>query len=88
MKRTRFTEEKIIAILKEAEAGAAVKDLCRRHGMSAGSFYSWRAKYGGMEVSDAKKLRALIDENARLKKLVADLSLDNQMLKDVNGKKW
>lgn len=88
MKRKRFTEEQIIAILKEAEAGVSVKDLCRKHGMANASFYSWRAKYGGMEVSDAKRLRALEDENRRLKSIVADQALDIQMLKDVNGKKW
>ncbi|MBW1904703.1 MAG: transposase [Deltaproteobacteria bacterium] len=88
MKRHRYTEEQIIGILKEAEAGVPLADLVRKHGISSASFYAWRKKYGGMEVSDAKKLRALEDENRRLKKLVADLSLDNQMLKELSQKKW
>ena len=88
MKRKRFSEEQIIRILKEAEAGVPVKDLCRKHGMANASFYAWRSKYGGMEVSDAKRLKALEDENRRLKSIVADQALDIQMLKDVNGKKW
>ena len=88
MKRKRFSQEKIIQILKEAEAGTSVKELMRKHGMSDASFYTWRAKYSGMELSDAKRLKELEDENRRLKKLVADLSLDNQMLKEVNKKKW
>ena len=88
MKRNRYTEEQIIGILKEAEAGVPLADLIRKHGISSASFYAWRKKYGGMEVSDAKKLRALEDENRRLKKLVADLSLDNQLLKEISEKKW
>jgi len=88
MKRKRFSEEQIIRILKEAEAGVPVKELCRKHGMANASFYAWRSKYGGMEVSDAKRLKALEDENRRLKSIVADQALDIQMLKDVNGKKW
>jgi putative transposase len=86
--KKRFTEEQIIKVLKEHEAGAGTGDLCRRHGISHGTFYKWKAKFGGMDVSDAKKLRALEIENARLKRLVADLSLDNAILKDVNLKKW
>jgi putative transposase len=88
VKRQRYTEEQIIGILKEAEAGVPLADLVRKHGISSASFYAWRKKYGGMEVSDAKKLRALEDENRRLKKLVADLSLDNQLLKEISEKKW
>ncbi len=88
MKRTRYTEEQIIGILKEAEAGVPLGDLVRKHGMSTASFYAWRKKYGGMEVSDAKRLRELEDENRRLKKLVADQALDIQILKEVNSKKW
>lgn len=88
MKRKRFSEEKIIEILKEADAGMPVKDLCRKYGMSDASFYGWRAKYGGMDVSDAKRLKALEDENRRLKGIVADQALDIQMLKAVAGKKW
>jgi putative transposase len=88
MKRKRFSEEQIIGILKEAEAGAVVLDLCRRHGMSSATFYAWKAKYGGLEVSEAKRLRALEDENARLKRLLADAMLDNAGLKDLLAKKW
>lgn len=88
MKKKRYSEEQIIQILKEAEAGTPVEQLCRKHGMSAASFYVWRQKYGGMEVSEAKRLRELEEENRRLKRLVADLSLDNQVLKDLNSKKW
>jgi putative transposase len=88
VRRQRYSEEQIIGILKEAEAGVPLADLVRKHGISSASFYAWRKKYGGMEVSDAKKLRALQDENRRLKKLVADLSLDNQLLKEISEKKW
>ena len=88
MKGKRFTEEQIIGVLKEAEAGAATKDLCRRHGISEQSFYRWKAKYGGMEVSDAKRLRALEDENGRLKHIVAEQALDIAALKGVLGKRW
>jgi putative transposase len=88
MKRTRFTEEQIIGILKEQEAGIPVADLCRKHGVSNASVYKWKAKYGGMDVSEARRLKALEDENARLKKLLADSMLDNAALKDLLGKKW
>ena len=88
MKTSRFSEEQIIGILKEHEAGAKTADLCRRHGMSPATFYKWKSKYGGMEVSDAKRLRELEGENAKLKRLVADLTLDNVALKDVLSKKW
>jgi putative transposase len=88
MKKKRFTEEQIISILKEGEAGVPTAELCRKHGVSTASYYKWRSRYGGMEVSEAKKLRDLADENRRLKALVADLTLDNQMLKAVNSKKW
>ncbi|WP_438810743.1 IS3 family transposase [Sphingobium chlorophenolicum] len=87
MKRKQFSEEQIIGILKEAEAGAVVTDLCRKHGMSSATYYAWKAKYGGLEVSDAKRLRALEEENARLKRLLADTMLDNAGLKDLLGKK-
>jgi putative transposase len=88
MRRSRFTEEQVIAALKEHEAGARVPDLCRKLGVSQHTFYRWRSKYGGMEVSDARKLKALEEENRRLKHIVADLTLDVQMLKAVNAKKW
>lgn len=88
MKRSRFTEDQIIGILKEQEAGVPVADLCRKHGVSNASIYKWKAKYGGMDVSEAKRLKALEDENARLKKLLADAMLDNSALKDLLEKKW
>ena len=88
MRKSRFTEEQIIAALKEHDAGARVPDLCRKLGVSEQTFYRWRSKYGGMEVSDARKLKALEEENRRLKHLVADLTLDVQMLKAVNAIKW
>ena len=88
MKRSRFTEDQIIGILKEHEAGVPVADLCRKHGVSNASVYKWKAKYGGMDVSEARKLRALADENAKLKRLLADAMLDNSALKDLLGKKW
>ena len=88
MKRSRFTEEQIIGILKEQEAGVPVADLCRKHGVSNASIYKWKVKYGGMDVSEARRLKALEDENARLKKLLADSMLDNAALKDLLGKKW
>lgn len=88
MKRSRFSEEQVIGILKEQEAGAKTADVCRRHGISDATFYNWKAKYGGMEVSEAKRLKALEDENARLKKLLAEAMLDNAVLKDLSAKKW
>ena len=88
MKRNRFSEEQIIAILKEHEAGLPVADLCRKHGVSDASIYKWKAKFGGMDVSEAKRLRSLEDENAKLKRLLAEAMLDNVALKDLLGKKW
>ncbi len=88
MKRKRFTEEQIIGVLKEAEAGANTGDLARRHGISEATIYNWKAKYGGMDVSEAKRLRSLEDENAKLKRLLADAMLDNAALKDLLTKKW
>ena len=88
MKRSRFSEEQIIAMLKEQEAGVAMTDVCRKHGVSSATFYKWKAKYGGLEVSDARRLKALEDENAKLKRLLAEQMLDNAMLRDVTAKKW
>ena len=88
MKRSRFTEEQIIAIRKEHEAGNATADLCRKHGISQATFYNWKAKFGGMDVSEAKRLKGLEDENGRLKRLLADAMLDNAALKDLLSKKW
>jgi len=88
MKQKRFTEEQVIKALKEVDGGAEVRDVCRRLGVSEQSFYRWRRKYGGLEVSEAKRLRELETENGRLKRMVADLMLDNQILRDVNSKKW
>lgn len=88
MKKSRFTEAQIIGILKEQEAGSGTADVCRRHGISEGTFYRWKAKFGGMEVSEAQRLRVLEDENARLKKIVAEQQLDIAMLRDVTSKKW
>jgi len=86
--KPRFNDEQIIQMLKEQEAGEKTADLCRRYGISQGTFYKYKSKYGGMEPSDAKRLKALEDENGRLKKLLADQMLDNAMLRDVNSKKW
>ncbi len=88
MKRSRFSEEQIIGILKEHQAGMSAADLCRKHGVSDATFYKWRSKYGGMEVSDAKKLRALEAENAKLKKLLAESMMDVSTLKEMLGKNF
>jgi putative transposase len=88
MKGRRFTEEQIIGILREHESGAKTADVCRKHGISETTFYKWKAKYGGLEVSDAKRLKALEDENAKLKRLLADSMLDNAMLKEIAAKKF
>jgi putative transposase len=88
MKRSTFSEEQIIGILKEQEAGMPTADVCRRHGISPATFYDWKSKFGGLEVSEAKRLRALEAENGRLKKLLAEAMLDNAVLKDLASKKW
>jgi putative transposase len=88
MKRSRFTEEQIIGILREQEAGQTTTEVCRKHGISSATFYKWKAKFGGLEVSDARRLRGLEDENAKLKKLLAEAMLDNAILKDGAAKKW
>ena len=88
MKRKRFTEEQIIGIVKEHALGAKAADLCRKHGISEATFYNWKSRYGGMEVSEAKRLKALEAENTKLKKLLADAMLDNAALKDLLSKKW
>jgi putative transposase len=88
MKRSRCSEGQVIAILKEQESGISVADMCRKHGVSDASIYKWKAKFGGMDVSDARRLRTLEDENAKLKRMLADAMLDNVALKDLLGKKW
>jgi putative transposase len=87
MKKSRFTESQIVAILSQADAGISVQELCRKHGISPATYYSWKSKYGGMSVPDLKRLRELEEENARLKRMYADLSLENQALKDLISKK-
>ena len=88
MMRSRFNEEQIIAILKEQEAGMATAEVWRRHGISSATFYKWKSKFGGLEVSEARRLRSLEEENSRLKKLLAEAMLDNAVLKDLASKKW
>jgi len=87
MRKTRFTETQIVSILKQQENGLATKDLCREHGISAATFYNWKSKYGGMESSDVRRLKELEEENARLKKMYADVAMDNQILKELFTKK-
>lgn len=88
MRQSRFSDEQIIGMIKEQEAGMPTAEVCRKHGISTASFYKYKAKFGGMEVSDARKLKALEDENAKLKKLLAEQMLNNAILKDVNSRKW
>lgn len=88
MKKSRFTEEQIVGILKEHEGGIKTADLCRKHGISAATFYAWKGRYSGMDVNDAKRLKHLQEENAKLKRVVADLTLDNVVLKDLVSKNW
>ena len=88
MKRSRFSEEQIIAVLKEQEASMPTAEVCRRHGISSATFYKWKSKFGGLEISDARRLRTLEQENSWLKKLLAEAMLDNVVLKDLASKKW
>lgn len=88
MKKSRFTEEQIIGMIKEQESGQKTADVCRKHGISPATFYTWKGRYGGMDVNDAKRLKHLLEENAKLKRVVADLTLDNVVLKDLATKNW
>ena len=88
MKRSRFSEEQIVGVLKEHELGTPTADVCRKHGISPATFYNWKSKFGGMDVSEARRLKALEEENRKLKKLLAELMLDNAALKDLLSKKW
>lgn len=88
MKKSRFTDEQIIGMIKEQESGIPTAEVCRKYGISSASFYKYKAKFGGLNVSDARKLKALEEENTKLKKLLAEQMLDNAMLKDINSKKW
>ena len=88
MKRSRFSEEQIIAVLREQEAGVPTAEICRKHGVSSATFYKWKAKFGGLEISDVRRLKTLEDENSRLKRMLAEAVLDNAALKELLGKKW
>lgn len=86
--KKRFTEEQIIRVLKEAEGGVGKKELCRKYGIAGGTYYAWKAKFGGMEVSDARRLKSLEEENRKMKRVIADITLENHALREINAKKW